>query len=458
MQSRKTNQAQAIATGMAHPSFSRTRTGFVISPFFSISENSVKNTQETTYFYDDTSTSSWTKHDTYWLLSLFGTAVGAGILFLPINIGLGGFWPLVLLAILAFPMTYLSHRGLARFVLSSGQPNAEFTDVVVEHFGQRAGGIISLLYFMSIFPILLIYGVGITNTVDSFLVNQVQMTSPPRVLLSGVLVFGLIAIMLGGEKIVLRAFAAMVYPLAAILALLSLYLIPHWSMPSFALPDIGEFANTVWLAVPVVIFAFSHAAAISSFANAQRRHYANDADDKSEQILRRTSFVLIAFVLLFVFSCVLTLSPQALQEAKAQNVSVLTYLANVKDNPYLAIFGPLVAFTAIASSFFGHYLGARESMGSLLEKYVRLQPKTAGKLTVVFLFVTVWAAAVMNPSIIGMMEAISGPVIAMILFIMPMIAVHKVPALQRYRGKTSTYFVLLVGLIAVSALIYSLLG
>ena len=58
------------------------------------------------------------------------------------------------------------------------EANAEFTDVVVEHFGQRAGGIISLLYFMSIFPILLIYGVGITNTVDSFLVNQVQMTSP----------------------------------------------------------------------------------------------------------------------------------------------------------------------------------------------------------------------------------------------------------------------------------------
>ena len=112
--------------------------------------------------------SNWTKHDTYWLLSLFGTAVGAGILFLPINIGLGGFWPLVLMVLLAFPMTYLSHRGLARFVLSSRRPNADFTDVVEEHFGQRAGRLISLLYFLSIFPILLIYGVGLTNTVDSF--------------------------------------------------------------------------------------------------------------------------------------------------------------------------------------------------------------------------------------------------------------------------------------------------
>ena len=68
----------------------------------------------------------WTQHDTQWVLSLFGTAVGAGILFLPINIGIGGFWPLLIMALLAFPMTFLAHRGLARFVLSSKQDNADY--------------------------------------------------------------------------------------------------------------------------------------------------------------------------------------------------------------------------------------------------------------------------------------------------------------------------------------------
>ena len=42
----------------------------------------------------------WTKQDTSWVISLFGTAVGAGILFLPINAGMGGFWPLVVMALL----------------------------------------------------------------------------------------------------------------------------------------------------------------------------------------------------------------------------------------------------------------------------------------------------------------------------------------------------------------------
>ena len=101
--------------------------------------------------------SKWNLHDTQWTLSLFGTAVGAGILFLPINIGIGGFWPLIILACLAFPMTFCAHRGLARFVLSSKNKDADFTDVVEEHFGVNAGRLISLLYFLSIFPILLIY-------------------------------------------------------------------------------------------------------------------------------------------------------------------------------------------------------------------------------------------------------------------------------------------------------------
>jgi serine transporter len=35
-----------------------------------------------------------------------------------------------------------------------------------------------------------------------------------------------------------------------------------------------------------------------------------------------------------------------------------------------------------------------------------------------------------------------------------MIAVYKVPALQKYRGRFSTLFVLAVGLLAVAALIY----
>jgi len=391
-----------------------------------------------------TSKLKWNFHDTQWVLSLFGTAVGAGILFLPINIGIGGFWPLIILACMALPMTFLAHRGLARFVLSSKNKDADFTDVVEEHFGANAGRLISLLYFLSIFPILLIYGVGLTNTVDSFIVNQLGMESPSRVLVAG-----MISLMLGGERLMLRAFAILVYPLVGILLFLSLYLIPSWQVPDMAFPEFAAFSKTLWLSIPIIVFSFSHAAAISSFVNVQRGHYGNQATAKSEAILKRTSLLLIVFVLLFVFSCVLSLTPEQMLQAKAQNVSVLSYLANVTDNSFIATFGPLVAFIAITSSFLGHFLGARESFNGLVTKQTSLSLKNADKIGVAIMFLAIWFCAVKNPSILDMMDQLSGPIIAMILFIMPMIAVYKVPALQKYRGRFSTLFVL-----AVAALIY----
>ena len=216
----------------------------------------------------------WSKQDTTWVISLFGTAVGAGILFLPINAGMGGFWPLVVMALLVGPMTYLAHRGLARFVLSSEQPNADITQVVEEHFGVGAGKLITLLYFFAIYPIVLIYGVGITNTVDSFLVNQLQMSAPPRWILSIVLIMGMMSVMLAGEKLMLKVTEFLVYPLIAILAGISLYLIPDWTGAALEqVPSAKDFATTLWLTIPVLVFSFNHSPAISSFSLAQRRDH-----------------------------------------------------------------------------------------------------------------------------------------------------------------------------------------
>ncbi len=398
------------------------------------------------------------KHDKTWIISLFGTAVGAGILFLPINIGVNGLWPLITMALLAGPMTFLAHRGLARFILSSNSSKAEFTDVVEEHFGHRFGFLISLLYFLSIFPILMIYGVGLTNTVESYIVNQMGMAAPPRIILSGVLVAAMIGIMMAGEKTVLRAFEVIVYPLVFILFGISIYMIPNWQMPNFAdVPDAKAFTQTLWLAIPTTIFAFSHTAAISSFSVAQKRHYGEHAGKRVDFILKHTSMMLITFVLFFVFSCALSLTPAQLAEAKAQNISILSYLANVTGSGLIASFGPFIACIAIISSFFGHFLGGRESLDGIIAKHTNLKPKLVNKLTIAILFFSVWYAAVKNPSVLGIMETFSGPVIALILFILPMYAISKVEAMKHYRGKTSNIFVTVIGLIAISAILYNLL-
>lgn len=68
---------------------------------------------------------------------------------------------------------------------------------------------------------------------------------------------------------------------------------------------------------------------------------------------------------------------------------------------------------------------------------------------------TCWAVATLNPSILRLIESMGGPVIACLLFLMPMYAVRKVPALRKYSGKLSNVFVTLIGLITLSAIFYS---
>jgi serine transporter len=73
-----------------------------------------------------------------------------------------------------------------------------------------------------------------------------------------------------------------------------------------------------------------------------------------------------------------------------------------------------------------------------------------------FIFFTTWGVAILNPSILGMIETLGGPVIAAILYLMPMYAIHRVPALAKYRGRASNVFVTVAGLVAISAILYGL--
>lgn len=403
----------------------------------------------------------WRGLDTSWVLSLFGTAVGAGILFLPIRAGSGGLWPLIIMTLLIGPMTYLSHRALSRFVVHSANPGADITRVVEEYFGAGAGKLITILYFLSIYPIVLIYGVGITNTVDSLLVNQLGMASPPRWLLSAILIALMMAVMVSGERIILMVNGWVVYPLIAILIGVSLYLIPSWSFEGLTdAQPVSTMLLTVWITIPVLVFAFNHSPAISQFSLAMKRHYPDKAPEKAAQILKVNAIMLVLFTMGFVFSCVFALGPTELANAREANLPVLSHLANVHGSPVIAYLGPVIAITAIMSSFFGHYFGAAEGATGIVRGFTggdnsRLDPKTVRTGVAVFIFITTWLAAIVNPSILGLIETISGPVIASILYLMPMYAIHKVERLKPYRGKLSNIFITIAGLAAVTSILFS---
>ncbi|MBO0504504.1 HAAAP family serine/threonine permease [Aeromonas veronii] len=408
----------------------------------------------------------WEKSDSVWTMGLYATAVGAGTLFLPITVGSNSPVILLFILLLAFPLSYYSHRALSRFVLSSSHREGDITHVVEEHFGAKAGKLLMLVYLMAFYPIILVYSISITNAIQSFVVHQLGDAELPRGLLVLGVMLGLHLVLLAGKQIVVSAISVLALPMVAFLIGLSIYLLPQWSLSYFSESQAVDwrdpaFWKSLWLIVPVMVFSFSHAPIISSFSAAQKKRCQENADLRAKRIIKYSSMLICGSVLFFVVSCVMSLSQAEMALARTDNISVLSALANKFSNPLIAYVGPLIAILAMSKSFLGTSMGVSEGTVSMVSGACQglglsLKESTIARVSSVILFIVTAVITYLNPNVLDIIERVSGPLIAVILFLLPACSIYRLPALKRYRGP-STLFVLVMGLLAISALIYDLL-
>ncbi|WP_373975228.1 amino acid permease [Chitinibacter sp. SCUT-21] len=398
------------------------------------------------------------RKDWEWVLTCFGTAVGAGILFLPIRAGLGGIWPLLILTLLIFPVTMLAHRGITRVVASSPKP----TDIVgaVEHdLGRNVGFAVSMLYFLSIVTICVGYATGVTNIVQSFLQNQLGLEGVSRPVLTFVLLAGLSMVMLAGEKVMVRVTSLMTFPLIIMLAGLSLYMIPQWNTSILIQPfEMGDVLKNLLLLFPVLVFAMNFSPVCSTLAASYRQQYSADqAVARTDGIIKWTSLILLVFVMFFVFSMVLSSTPEVLQHAQANNVDILTTISLQVSQSVLKYLIPVIAFLAIVSSYFGHFVGTREGLMGIStrllswnnpEKEAQLDRKKMNRIITIVMMVGLWFLAVFNPPILKIIGALSAPIIAIYAYLMPVMLMKRVPRLMIYRSSFAS-FVFVMGLVGI---------
>jgi len=431
-----------------------------------------------------TKTTSWRKSDTTWTLGLFGTAIGAGVLFFPIRAGFGGLIPILLMLLLAYPIAFYCHRALARLCLSGSNPSGNITETVEEHFGKTGGVVITFLYFFAICPLLWIYGVTITNTFMTFWENQLQMPALNRGFVALFLLLLMAFVIWFGKDLMVKVMSFLVFPFIASLILISLSLIPYWnsavidqvSMSDLSFTGHDGILVTVWLGISIMVFSFNFSPIVSSFVVSKREEYEGEfgkefTEHKCSKIIGRASMLMVAVVMFFAFSCLFTLSPQNMAEAKAQNIPVLSYLANhfatmsgTKSTfaTVLEYGASIIALVAIFKSFFGHYLGTLEGLNGLVLKFGYKGDKkkvSVGKLntiSMIFIMGSTWIVAYANPNILDLIEAMGAPIIASLLCLLPMFAIRKVPALAKFRGRTENLFVTAVGLLTILNIVYKL--
>lgn len=409
-----------------------------------------------------------------WCLTLFGTAVGAGMLFLPVRAGISGIWAIIIASLIIGPMTYYAHRCLARFILSSKKENNDFVGVIGEYFGEKARDLTAFMYFLAFYPVLLIYGLSLTNTIDSFFINQLNLVTTneaanitsgiiPRWLIALISIFSMVYVMTKSKEKIIKITSAIVYPLAIMLFGISVYLMRYWQLDNqdFSAPEIGDLLGNVWLTLPILVFSFNYSPTVSEFAISMKESYKDKAEIQSSNILRATCIMLWLFTMFFVFSCILSLSPNEIVEAEQQNISILSYLANTYQNPAISFIGPLIGSVAIISSFFGHYLGAVEGIKGLIVKRIddlnAKKEKKLDNLLAVFVATSTWIVTLINPSVLNIIENIGTPIIAIMLYLIPMYGVYKVDALKKYRNSINNILIIITGVLTTTALIYNML-
>lgn len=400
-----------------------------------------------------------------WAITLFGTAVGAGILFLPIDAGSFGILPLIFISLLALPMVFMSHRTYSRIVSASPVKGLDVLQVVTALSGRTRGLMTGLMYWLSIYPIVLIYGVSITNTMDSFLVNQLGGPQLPRWVLAALCVGVLTGAYAMGKKATLAFANILVYPLIIALAAVSIYLIPQWDLASFrSYQSDTPTWQALLLILPVFVFSFSHMPAISQASlDAQKRF---DGDEKAtEKLVSKieaiAAVMLVGFTMFFVWSCSLALGADGMDAAREANIPVLSYLANETHAPFLAVLSPIVALCAIASSYFGHVMGAEEGTTYLVRAVApefanRVSPKAMRWGIYVFVFVTTVIAAVVNPSILDLISVVGGVFITFLVYIVPMLLFRNAKAFRRFANKPETIFVFVLGVIIMGVAIWQM--
>ncbi|ELW1648111.1 MULTISPECIES: amino acid permease [Enterobacter] len=402
----------------------------------------------------------WSKEETLWSFALYGTAVGAGTLFLPIQLGSAGAIVLLITALVAYPLTYWPHKALAQFILSSKtNGNEGITGAVTHYYGKKIGNLITTLYFVAFFVVVLIYAVAITNSLTEQLAKHMTVDTALRMLVSFGVVLVLNAIFLMGRHITIRVMGFLVFPLIAYFLFVSLYLTGSWQ-PSLLTSQMAFDNHTlhqVWISIPVMVFAFSHTPIISTFAVDRREKYGDEAMGKCKKIMKVAYLIICLSVLFFVFSCLLSIPRSYIVAAKEEGVTILSALSMMPSSPaWLGISGIIVAIVAMSKSFLGTYFGVIEGATEIVKSslnQVGMKKSRAFNRAISILGVSLitFAVCCINPNAISMIYAISGPLIALILFIMPTLSTYLIPSLKQYRS-TGNLLTFIVGVLCVSVM------
>jgi serine transporter len=382
-----------------------------------------------------------------WVIMSIGMAIGAGIVFLPVQVGLMGLWVFLLSSIIGYPAMYLFQKLFINTLAASPECK-DYPSVIAGYLGKNWGMFLGALYFIMLVIWVFVYSTAITNDSASFLqsfgVTESLLSTNP--LYGLVLICCLVALASRGEKVLFKISTGMVLTKLFVVAFLGLAMVSRWDLANVgSIPPLGSLIKDAVVMLPFTLTSILFIQSLSPMVISYRSH------EKSIEVARYKAMraMNIAFGVLFVtvffyaVSFTLAMGHEQAVHASKQNISALAMVAQGSGNSnqqIVKIFSLILNIFAVMTAYFGVYLGFREAcQGLVMNLLRRVMPEERihkafiGYGIMGFTILLSWGAIVLNAPVLSF-TSICSPIFGLVGCLIPAYLVYQVPFLQQYKG------------------------
>ena len=391
-----------------------------------------------------------------WVVMSIGMAIGAGIVFLPVEVGIMGLWVFLLSAAIGYPSLYLFQRLFIN-TLAESKTCQDYAGVISEYLGKNWGIVLGVLYFIMQVIWVFVYSESVTNDSASYLhtygVTKTVWSKNP--LYGLILIIALVLIAFRSEKLLFRLSGFMAVSVLLIMLGLGLLIIPDWNLSNIAaFPPPGQLIKKAIITLPFtltsILFLQSLSPMVISFR--EKSLSAELARFKAQRSMRIAFIILFLVVFFYALSFSFSISRDTAKDASAQNISSLALIAQHIPGASVRVLGVVVDIFAIVTSFFAVLLAFREActgivLNILKRKYAaeEINRRRLSVAVTLFIILLPWGAVVLDLSILNF-TSICSPIFGIVGCLIPVMLVYRIPSLQKYRG-VAAYITLFTGIL-----------
>lgn len=391
-----------------------------------------------------------------WIIMSIGMAIGAGIVFLPVQVGLMGLWVFLLSSVIGYPAMYLFQRLFINTLAESPECK-DYPSVISGYLGKNWGILLGGLYFIMLVIWVFVYSTAITNDSASFLQSFGATTS----LLSEnpfyglALICGLVGLASRGENLLFKISTFMVLTKLGVVAVLGLMMVDKWDINNIgSVPSTGDWLKDAIVMLPFTLTSILFIQSLSPMVISYRSREKSLAVARFKAMRAMNIAFGVLFVVVFFYAVSFTLAMGHEQAVRAshENISALAMVAQGMPGQTLKLLSLTLNIFAVMTAYFGVYLGFREACQGLTMNMLRrvmpeerINKSLVGYGIMIFTILLSWGAIVLNAPVLSF-TSICSPIFGLVGCLIPAYLVYQVPALHKYKG-VSLYIIIVTGLL-----------